>query len=161
MPVTTARPPGRSTAYLGGLKHQGTTFEAGIAALNQLYGSQIEGRTVNDAPIDELIVWANRRVGVVVRLSNGPGVEGHAVRLDAGDGMTRPETDDELFLSIMRASDREMADLFEHQVWVFDPDPRSPMLSRLAVQSLRDRYVFGGSRAAIVIPRRARATRGA
>lgn len=131
---------------LGGLRTGGARLELAAAAIARLVPSL--GVAVRALPLDEAVAAASTGAGVVVGLANPGGGEGHAVRIEAGEGVLAFDAGDEWINEYLARDRTAISDHFE--CYVFDPWPEGKVLYSTAIAGLRPRYERFGGRVLII-----------
>ncbi|MBX3246518.1 MAG: hypothetical protein KF901_04985 [Myxococcales bacterium] len=135
---------------LDGLRDRGTTLDRGARAVHKLWGASLLIE-VGNAPLSEVVGRAALGAATVIGLAAAhPGAEeGHAVRLETGEGSLPQRSGDPFLDAVLRQSDEKLADMARFSVRLFDPWPGiGPTDS--SVPNLRPRYDAAGAQALII-----------
>ena len=135
---------------LGGLRGQGSTLDRGASAVHSLWGASLLIE-VGTAPLSEVVGRAALGAATVIGLAPlHPGAaEGHAVRLETGEGSLPQRSGDAFLDAVLQQSDEKLADMARFAVRLFDPWPGIGSTDS-SVPDLRPRYEAAGGQALII-----------
>lgn len=139
----------RLVGALGGLRFRGTTMQRAATVVRDIYpGLNVEHGRV---PLGTLVGFAVQGAAVSIGLAplDDRMQEGHAVRLEAGEGLLPGQYDDPFVASIMSRANEDLADAADFDVWLFDPCPGVGTI-RSSILRLRNRHQAAGGEALVV-----------
>ena len=130
-----------------GLQHQATTF----TKVARLVGDWFPTLSVSEHEVDLATVVGMMALGTGVVIGYRPNNAkiGHAVRLEAGEGLLQQRVGDPFVDDVLAETGRWVADIAAFEVHVFDPAPPGSLL-RYTIPQLRPAYDNAGARALLI-----------